>query len=293
VLDYRIGSGSTVDLETLLALAAQGALGDLSPRLQRSTFTLSGSLGRPDPTRLRRALQMLPSFEVTAPSSLNTIEFARAELPVSGFYPLRPRVAVAGTARIGRVWPYGKTVAGDSIGALAEIQLRDVLLTAGGTGSVRGWGNGLLGPKLLNLQFESIAEGDSVRITGTDGYIPAGGLARATASVELRLPFPGLGPNWGTHVFLDAGRVWSSDQRLKRDDNDEERWFFGTGAGIDLATIIGPVRISLGYKLNPSVLDVRSAGAVLDALTNGRPITSVAESWKKRLHLHVSLGQTF
>lgn len=294
VLDYRLGSGTAVDLETLLTLAAGGALDSLRSRIQRNTFALSAAIGRADPTLPVRWLQLRPSVEVTAPPGLNTIEFLQVDLPISGHYPLARRVAISAQARIGRVFPFGKTVRGDTIGPIERVQLREVLLTAGGTGSVRGWGNALLGPKLLNLVFETLADGDSIRVTGTDGYLAGGGFARATASVELRLPFPGLGPRWATHLFLDAGRVWDPDTRLRATDpGDEARWFLGTGAGIDLATLVGPVRISLGYKLNPSLLDLRRAQDVLQAILDERPIASVPADWRRRLHLHVSLGQSF
>jgi hypothetical protein len=49
----------------------------------------------------------------------------------------------------------------------------------------------------------------------------------------------------------------------------------------------------MGYKLNPSVLDERDADDVFDAISNGLPITSVPPDWKKRLHVHISLGQVF
>lgn len=296
VLDYRFGSGSSVDLADLLGLAGQGALDTITSRIQRSTFGASASIGRADPTRsTRRVFLFQPSIDITAPRGLNTIEFAHAEIPFTGYYPIRSRVALSARVRFGQVFPFGKTVVGDSIGPIAAIQLRDVLLNAGGTGSVRGWDNGLLGPKLLNLQFQANETGDSLTLIGTDGYIPAGGLSRAYASGELRLPFPFVrSPAWGTHVFFDAGRVWSSDRRFMRDDpNDEQRWFYGAGAGVDVLSIVGPIKVSLGYKLNPSFLDVRNPDAVLDALQNGRSIESVSANWKRRLHLHISLGQTF
>ncbi|HYV96581.1 MAG TPA: BamA/TamA family outer membrane protein [Gemmatimonadaceae bacterium] len=294
VLEYRIGTGSSTDLAALLAIAARGGLADIGTRIQRSTFELSGTVGRADPSRSARAMQMLPSILVTAPRSLNTIEFAHAELPLSVFVPLRKRVALSANARWGRVYPFGKTTNSGSSADLENVQLREALLSAGGSGSVRGWGGGMLGPKLLNLRFETLPGSDSIRVIGTNGYIPAGGLARASGSVEMQMPFPGLGTSWGTHVFLDAGRVWSPDARFALDTpSDEQRWFFGIGGGVDYATIVGPVRLSIGYKLNPSVLDLRSAADVFKAIAAGLPASSAPVSALSRLHLHVSLGQRF
>lgn len=289
VLDYRIGSANAPDLQTLIRLAGQGALDSLAHRIDRSTFSLSATVGRFDPTSPARALQANPTVEVTSPAALNTIEFTHVELPLLGYLPFGHGFAVAARGRFGRVYPFGKTLSGDSIaGVLQAAQLRDALLTAGGTGSVRGWGNGLLGPKFPNLTFADSAQ------VATGGYVPAGGLARATTSLELRTPFPGLSGRWGLHAFLDAGRVWTPDARFRGEDPyGEQRWFYAAGGGLDVSTIVGPIRVSVGYKLNPSPLDLRDATAVFQAISEGRPISSVPTDWKRRLHIHVALGQLF
>jgi outer membrane protein insertion porin family len=289
VLDYRLGAANAPDLQTLIRLAGQGALDSLARRIDLGTLSLNGTIGRFDPTAPARALQANPSVEVTTPAALNTIEFTHVELPVLGYLPLGHGFALAARGRFGRVYPFGKTFSGDSIaGLLQAVRLRDALLTAGGTGSVRGWGNGLLGPKFPSLAFTDSAQ------TVTDGYVPAGGLARATTSMELRTPFPGLSRRWGLHAFLDAGRVWTPDARFRGEDPyAEQRWFYATGAGLDVSTIVGPIRVSVGYKLNPSPLDLRDASAVFQAISQGLPISSVPTDWKRRLHIHVALGQVF
>lgn len=294
VLDYRLGSFSAIDLLTLIDLLGQGTLDTLTSQIDRSAFALSATIGRFDPTRPARALQVLPSIEITAPAALNTIEYVMLDLPIRGYLPLTERIAFAARASIGRLFPFGKTLRGDDVaGPLEAIQLRDVLLTAGGSGSVRGWGEDLLGPKFVDFEFDLVEGEDSVAVEPR-GYAPAGGLARATTSLELRLPFPGLGPSWGTHVFLDAGRVWSPDERFQPNDPlDQRRWFFGTGAGFDLKTIVGPIRFSVGYKLNPSPLDVRDPIEVFQAQLEGRPLSTVPTSSWRRVHLHVTLGQQF
>ena len=295
VLDYRLGSANAIDLATLLRLVGQGALDSLSNRIDRSTFSLSATIGRFDPTSPAQALQARPTVEVTTPAALNTIEFTRIDVPVLGYLPLGRGFALATQGRFGRVYPFGKTLrsGSDGEGLLRAAQLRDVLLTAGGTGSVRGWGNGLLGPKFPNLVFTGLGEGDTLTAV-TDGYVPGAGLARATASVELRTPFPGLSSRWGLHAFLDAGRVWTPDARFRGEDPyGEQRWFYGAGGGVDVSTLVGPIRVSLGYKLNPSPLDLRDATKVFEAISEGSPISSVPTEWKRRFHIHVALGQIF
>lgn len=294
VLDYRLGSANALDLATLIELIGAGALDTLDDTEIRSTLSLSATLGRFDPTRRRDALQARPTFEVTTPRILNTIEYARVDVPLIGYLPFGRGFALAAKAQAGRVFPFGKTVAGDSIaGVVQQAQLRSVLLTAGGTGSVRGWGNGLVGPKFPNLVFTATEGGDSLRVV-TDGYIPSRGFARVNGSLEVRTPVPGLSERWGTFFFLDVGRVWTPDSRFRGDDpNDEDSWFYGTGAGLDVSTLVGPVRVSVGYKLNPSPLDLRDAREVFAAMLNERPISSVPTKNSRRFHLHVALGSAF
>ncbi len=294
VLNYRLGSASALDLAALRRLAQEGALDSLSHHVTRSVFSLSATLGRYDPTSTSRALQARPSVEVTAPAALNTAEFTRLDVPVVAFLPLGSGFALAWRGRFGRVYPFGKTLQGDSThGVLQAARLHDVLLTAGGTGSVRGWGNGLLGPKFPDLTF-STAGGVSTAHVATDAYVPTGGLARATSSLELRTPFPGLSDRFGLYAFLDAGRVWTRDERFRgQDPYGQQHWFYGTGAGFDISTIVGPIRVSVGYKLNPSPLDLRDPRQVFQAISEGRPISSVPTRWTRRFHIHIALGQAF
>jgi hypothetical protein len=49
----------------------------------------------------------------------------------------------------------------------------------------------------------------------------------------------------------------------------------------------------VGYKLNPSALDLRDPQAVLEALLDGRPLSEVPAEARRRWHLHFSIGATF
>jgi outer membrane protein assembly factor BamA len=99
-------------------------------------------------------------------------------------------------------------------------------------------------------------------------------------------------PAWRTQVFLDAGRVWTPDERFSQTallpENSELRW--SAGVGLSYQTPVGAIGLSLGYKLNPSPLDLRSADKVLDAFEAGQPIESVETDALSRLHLHFSFG---
>jgi outer membrane protein assembly factor BamA len=172
------------------------------------------------------------------------------------------------------------------------LQLRDVTFTAGGSGDVRGWDTRLLGPKFPDVRFQP--SGDST-IAVADGYVALGGFQRVSFSLELRTPLPWLGPNFGLHAFLDGGRVWTSDQRY-RDGGDplgQEKFFYATGAGLDLTTPVGPIRMSLGYKLNPSIVDLVDSADLFAAGTSGTPISDLHQHNSHRWQFNLAIGSSF
>jgi outer membrane protein assembly factor BamA len=89
------------------------------------------------------------------------------------------------------------------------------------------------------------------------------------------------------------GKVWTPDARFKlsvlEGDTDLR---FSLGTGISYQTPVGAIRLGLGYKVNPSDLDVRDAGEVLATLEQGLPATTAEPDWSRRLHLHLSFGMT-
>lgn len=249
-----------------------------------------------DPLGPRRGYVARAGTEVAGPDALSNVQYSRIEGSLTGFWPVNRSLGVVARVSGGRLFPRGESVPDDVDDILPQLlRLRDAVFTAGGTGDVRGWGAGLLGPKVPDLRL--VEQGDSV-VASADRWLVLAGLARFTASLELRLPFPLLGPDIGTHLFLDAGRVWNPDARfrdlaLPRDPLDQERVFFGTGAGVEFGTLVGPLRIDVGYKLNPSPLDVRDPDAVARALVAGEPIASVPTGALARWHLHIAIGRVY
>jgi outer membrane protein assembly factor BamA len=100
---------------------------------------------------------------------------------------------------------------------------------------------------------------------------------------------------WQSFFFFDSGRIWSPDSRfsLHAGDLDQDAYYTSVGGGIGYETVVGAIQIALGYKLNPSVLDVRSPQGVLDALITGESLTSVPTQNGRRWHLHFSIGSSF
>jgi len=56
---------------------------------------------------------------------------------------------------------------------------------------------------------------------------------------------------------------------------------------------VGPIRLSLGYKLNPSVTDLADSKDILDASLSGRPLSDLPRHQSRRWQLHLSFGTGF
>jgi outer membrane protein insertion porin family len=305
-LDYRIASrhiykynleelqAGDIDLLTFLTQLSQGQLDSLGTNLLSSVFSLSASAASVDDiTNPHRGVIVRPAIQVTAPQSWSSTSYWRLDAVAYAFAPLSRRAGFTGRVSAGRLYPFGKSLPGPGeSGTVNFLQLRDVTFTAGGSGDVRGWDTRLLGPKFPDVRFQQ--SGDTT-IAVADGYVALGGFQRVSFSLELRTPLPGLGPNFGLHAFLDGGRVWTSDQRF-RDAGDplgQEKFFYATGAGLDLTTPVGPIRMSLGYKLNPSVVDLVDASDLFAAEIAGTPIGDLPQHNSRRWQFNLAIGSSF
>jgi outer membrane protein insertion porin family len=277
----------------LLGLAGPDAVGTLRNRFDRSVLSLDASWGRLDRfANPRKGYVIRPRLQVTTPF-LTSNEYLLLELAATGFLPFSDRVGVTLRASGGRIYPLGGTAERTADGPFVSLlRLRDATFTAGGTRDVRGWGSQLLGPKLPKVELES-AGGTTTAVA--EGYAPIGGLARTMASAELHLPVPGFSDKWQSFLFLDGARVWTPDSRFRPDLGGlvQDRFFLGAGGGVGYETVVGAIQVALGYKLNPSALDLRDPNEVVDALVSGRPLSEVPTDSRRRWHLHFSIGATF
>lgn len=295
VYDYGIGSDlPPEEYLPLLGLVAPGGAGTLDDTRHRNTLSLEGSYGRLDRiANPRKGYVIRPRVETTLPG-FNTSEYFLMDLGATAYLPLTRTVGFTVRGGAGRIYPRGRSIArtADQSPFLSLLELGDVSFTAGGTRDVRGWGTLLLGPKLPQVQLEQ--SGDSTVATA-DRYTPVGGLARLVGSVELHFPMPGLGEPFEPYVFYDGGRIWVPDSRFTLNAGvlDEDNFYQAVGVGIGYTTVVGAIQVAVGYKLNPSPLDLRSPQDVLQALTNGTPIEDAPTSNARRFHLHFSIGATF
>jgi len=289
--DFVSSSSST----SSFALGASGAIDSLKAPTRTSQFVLFTSLGSfDDLSRPRHGLVVKPNLALTAPPGAGNVEFGRADVQGTYFAPAPGRsnaLMLRGT--LAGLWPFGGSIPPAGTNAAVEwYRLRDQVLTAGGANDVRGYGSRLLGPKLPSITATE-TNGDTV--LSSDHYLPIGGLRRATATAELRIGIPWFGPDVFGHWFADLGRVWTTDDRFKLPavPSEEYRVFYTTGGGLGYYTPVGAIRVDVGYKLNPSVFDIRDAGDVLAATLAGRPASSAPVHERMRFNVHLSLGLFF
>jgi outer membrane protein insertion porin family/translocation and assembly module TamA len=118
----------------------------------------------------------------------------------------------------------------------------------GGASELRGWGRYEISPLSSGL--------------------PIGGNSLFAFSVEGRASLSG---SFGGVLFLDGGNVWTDAWDLALDDLR-----YAVGAGLRYQTPVGPIRLDVGYQLNP----------IEGLLVNGEPQT-------RRYRFHFSIGQAF
>ena len=207
----------------------------------------------------------------------------------STYHRLSRRLVLARTVQLGLLAPWGELVVPEAPGAVVSpfgfpdprIPLSERFV-AGGANSHRGFPFNQAGPR------------DPV--TG----FPLGGGAELLNSVELR--FALIGENIGGVLFHDAGNVYSrpSDINFRFNQRsleqaDGQKFFEydymvqAVGFGLRYRTPIGPVRVDLGYSMNPP----RFIGfsGTREELLAGQG--DVREQRISHFQFHFSLGQTF
>ncbi len=275
----------------------------------RSVFTLSASLGETDdvlsPTR---GVVVRPSAEFGGAVLRSDLEYLKGRVEVSGYLPLGTQTNLAGRVTVGALRALGRSrtaLRGDLPDAgdnqRFENRFDPVLFYAGGTSDLRGWVAELAGAKLPRpvgapVGADSLGANDVL-------FEPLGGTAKLGASVEMRLPFPGLGANWRTAAFVDVASVRGTvfppvdtlafdPDRLVRADLGRNAVRVGAGLGIRYKTPVGFLRVDVAYKVNPGPFDLRPPLDVYRFLTGERD-TFPEPGRINRFRLHIGIGQAF
>lgn len=216
-------------------------LRDSTQFYDQSALQLSGYY-QESPAERSQGWSIRPFFEHSGVLGLGTINYQRASVDVRRYFNLSQSSQLAVRVETGALFASEL----DRIPA-------NVRYYAGGTNNVRGYDRWQLGPKRANA----------------DGLVPDGGRGMLIFNTEWRQDISGLLNGFGVNVFFDGGQVWRLLSEYGVSDLN-----YATGAGVRYSSPLGPVRVDVGYKLNPSRTD-------LDTATFGR--------WG----IHFSIGQAF
>lgn len=274
-LTYEFLPRRTLTLQYTWSRALQysqsGTFARSTDAFNRGSISLVGLFGRTGSIlRHQHSVLVVPAFEVASPALGSDIDYIRTATAFKVSRRFSDRSGLAFRTQIGRLWPRGDSRNQDD--PIIENRFDRERFYLGGSADLRGWTTQLAGPKTVR---STVTDSDTTFV-----YEATGGLAKVAADLELRLPFPGLGPSWGTALFIGGGQL--SDGGLF-----EGPFRFGTGGGLRYATPVGMVALDLAWKINPDDADLRRA-AQFEALGADAPA-----SWRRRWSLHLSIGQVF
>lgn len=315
------------DAPTVGALGARQRLSPVSLSLQvdRANAPFSPTTGY----RIRAEVEHASQY------TASDFRYHRALLDVTGYLPLPVRRSVlAGHVRAG--WVHALT-GSSSVTSASDSDASDLLhprkrFYAGGSQSVRGFGENQLGPRVLTIAPEilrgrAITGGDttwrcapSVAITACplddpelrdqDFQVrPLGGTSLVEGSVEMRIPI------WRAlvgAVFVDAALLGSTGVPSLSSYTGAVT----PGFGVRYESPVGPIRVDLGFrpKLQQSLVvitqdtDATGKSRLVSLAANGTcgpngegcrlyPDPAQRDSFLRRitnrLTLHLSIGQAF
>lgn len=205
--------------------------------------------------RGQRGWSVQPFWELSGLFGEATFSFQKAGIDVRKFTPIADGIVFAKRLNMLGIY-YSKQ---DSLPS-------DIRFYNGGTNSVRGWNRQELGPKRPILNDDN----------SFDSYVPTGGRATINFNAEFRFRLNQLIKGFGVATFIDGGQVWRNFG-----DIGSSPIQYGIGGGLRYQSPIGPIRIDLAYKLNPTDEDLR--------IYRGINYGNLWDRWG----LHFSIGQAF
>ena len=164
---------------------------------------------------------------------------------------------------------------------------------AGGAYTVRGYEQNALGPGVYVAEEAATdpVTGEPIGPAGAVDFAPIGGTAVVVANAELRVPGPFARDLVRLAFFVDAGAIGAEDLR----DLGLGDLRFTPGAGVRVATPVGPVRVDVAYNpyrpvAGPLFVPDPDTGALIrirDEFRPGRP------SFFDRFRFNLAIGQPF
>ncbi|HKQ70724.1 MAG TPA: POTRA domain-containing protein [Polyangiaceae bacterium] len=219
--------GSTLDLSRLLRVP-DGLTFAIAQRIAATWDRRDNAFGATRGTLLIGAVEHVHAYPAEDNPNTRTSDFMRLTGTASGYVRLTPQgLALAVSLRGGRIYQ----LMNDSK------TYPDRLFFLGGVDSLRGFlqdslvpediAEEILRPKVTQLRIENVA------IRGGDVYV--------NPRLELRVPVSGI---WEAGLFFDSGNVWVDPRNF-----DPLKLRYAAGAGIRVATPIGPIAFDYGFNL--------------------------------------------
>jgi outer membrane protein assembly factor BamA len=220
------------------------------------------------------------------------IQFAKGTAEIAAFHPLGRHTTFAWRVRGGGIISPSLGFSGQSVRFIPPSER----FYAGGASSVRGYGQNELGPvvRVVNPDRPETTtvrtpDGRDSTVIGGDTVTTAkGGNSLVIANAELRFPLPGFAGRLSGALFVDVGQLFERHGELV----DFSRTRITPGAGIRIATPLGPMRLDVafnGYAPERGELYVKQ-GTGLQLVNPDFPQNAPA---RNRLQVHFSVGQPF
>jgi outer membrane protein insertion porin family len=232
---------------------AESALPDTILNYNTGSFVISGYYGS-GLSRNEEGWVVQPSLEFSSVFNEGTYTYQKASLDIRRYTNISSTLMLA------------KRVQGGAIFTTEDAGLpSNIRFFSGGTNSIRGWTRQTLGPKVALIEDGEFK-----------GYVPIGGRKHLNFNIELRQSLQSLIRGFGIAAFLDGGQVWRS-----LEDIEDRPVQFGVGGGVRYDSPIGPIRVDIGYKVNPMDEDLNRFNGVDYGGT------------MNRIGIHFSIGQAF
>jgi len=179
------------------------------------------------------------------------VNFARLLVRNATYHPIGKKVVLARSTMFGEIRPIPT-----SPNPLEAIPLAEHFFGGGGT-TDRGFADYQAGPRDTSTGF------------------PLGGTALLFNQTELR--FPLVGDDLGGVLFHDMGNIYSSLDSLsfrvdQHNIQDFDYMVHAVGIGLRYRLPIGPVRVDLGYSINPPYFYGFPKGSTQQDLINAGPV---------------------